>query len=73
MSKPINTKNAAERIGVKPQTLRTWRCRGCGPVYTRLGGPRGRAVYDVDELDRWLSERTFRSTSEEAVKNDQNK
>ena len=67
MEKRVNTNAAAKIIGVKPQTLRAWRCRGHGPKYIRLGGPRGRAVYDVDELDRWLIERTFRSTSEEVV------
>ena len=71
MAKRINTNNAAKIVGVQPQTMRAWRCRGRGPRYTRLGGARGRCVYNVDELERWLAERTYGSTSEEAVKNDE--
>ncbi len=72
MRKPINTSAAANRIGVEPQTMRAWRCRGVGPRYIRVGGPRGRCYYDVDELEQWLADRTFQSTSEEAEKSNSN-
>jgi len=63
----VPAREAAARIGVQPHTLATWRMRGCGPRYTRLGGPRGRVLYPVDELERWLAARTFASTSEETI------
>lgn len=41
--------------------------KGCGPSYTRLGGPRGRVVYGEEELSVFMAKRTFKSTSEELV------
>ena len=33
---------AAARFQLEPSTLRSWRCRGIGPTYTKLGpGKRG--------------------------------
>jgi len=58
---------AATRLGVKPHTLAVWRMRGVGPRYIRLGGPRGRVVYRVSDLDAYLEARTFKSTTEEAA------
>jgi transposase-like protein len=67
MNNYLPSPEAARRIGLKPHTLRVWRMAGRGPAYTRLGGPRARAVYEVEALEAWLRERTFRSTSEELV------
>jgi predicted site-specific integrase-resolvase len=33
----LNEKQAAEILGTVSATLRTWRCRGKGPAYVRLG------------------------------------
>jgi len=64
----LTTVLAALYIGVRPQTLRVWRCRGCGPAYVRIGtGPRTRAAYRRAELDQWLGAHTFRSTAAETV------
>jgi len=67
--KYLPSPEAARQIGLQPHTLRVWRMMGRGPAYTRLGGPRGRVVYDAEGLEAWLRERTFRSTSEELVAN----
>lgn len=67
MSAHLTAREVAERIGIKPHTLSVWRVYGRGPAYVRLGGPRGRAVYPADALERWLAERTFANTSEETV------
>ncbi len=33
----LDERAAAERLGVKPSTLRAWRQRGQGPAFVRLG------------------------------------
>jgi len=33
----VNDVRAAEILGLSPQTLRNWRCRGLGPNYVRFG------------------------------------
>lgn len=67
MTTCVTAKSAASRIGVGLHCLAIWRMKGCGPRYIRLGGPRGRVLYPVDELERWLEARTFASTSEETI------
>ena len=64
----LNTREAAEYLGVRPQTLRNWRCRGGGPRYVRRGiGLRSHAAYTKAELDAWLEARTFANTTAETV------
>jgi predicted DNA-binding transcriptional regulator AlpA len=56
----------AERIGVKPQTLRLWRHQGKGPQYIRLGDTsKARVGYFESDILDWLNERRFSSTTEE--------
>ena len=62
----VRTRQAAERIGLSPRTLERYRVVGGGPPYHKAG-PR-LVLYDVDELDQWLGDKRFASTSEyEAV------
>ncbi len=64
----LTSPQAAERLGLKPQTLRKWRCQGAGPRFVRLGtGPRARACYRLADLEAWLDARSFSSTAEETV------
>ena len=59
---------AAELLGVRPQTLRKWRCLGGGPPYIRLGrGLGARVAYRPADLNEWLLMHTFASTSEEGA------
>ncbi len=63
----LRTEQAAEYIGLRPQTLRLYRVRGSGPSFIRLGtGMRAPAGYRRSALDEWLAERTFTSTSQES-------
>lgn len=65
----LTTKGAADRLGLKPQTMRSWRASGRGPRYVRLGtGKFARAAYSKDELDTWIAARSFSSTSDETVR-----
>ena len=62
----LSTPEAAARLGLAPQTLRVWRCRGVGPRYVRLSA--SRCAYAEEELESFLSSRTFKSTAEETAR-----
>lgn len=56
-----NTKEAAARLSVKPNTLEIWRVRGEGPRFVKLG----RAVrYDDPDLDAYIEACKRGNTSE---------
>jgi transposase-like protein len=64
----LSTSETAERLGVRPQTLRKWRLLGKGPCYVRLGAsPQARVSYSLEAVQEWLDAHTFRSTSEETA------
>ena len=56
---------AAARCGVTERTMEAWRRRGIGPRYVVL--PSRRVRCDPEEVERWLAERTRRSTSDPGV------
>jgi len=65
----LTTSEAARFLGIKPQTMRAWRLTGRGPAYVRLGtGKFARAAYSEAELARFISARTFTSTTDETTK-----
>jgi hypothetical protein len=48
---------AADLLGIKPSTMRSWRCRGVGPSYVKLGRGKKAAVrYDRRDLDRFVEQ-----------------
>lgn len=50
----LTTPQAAEYIGLHKSTLDTWRCRGEGPRFVKLG----RAVrYRIKDLDAYIESR----------------
>jgi len=57
----LNAKAAAAYIGLATQTLAKLRCTGDSPPFFKIGR---QVVYDVSELDAWLSVRRRRSTSD---------
>ena len=52
---------AATYVGLSASTLNKLRVFGGGPAFLKLGR---RVVYDVRDLDQWLSDRRRQSTSE---------
>lgn len=62
MARWVRTKKLSEHSDIPERTLEKWRVTGGGPPFSKL---RGVVVYDVDAFDRWASNRTRTSTSEE--------
>lgn len=50
MSDYITTAQLAERLGMQPVTLRSWRLRGMGPPYIRAGG---KVLYPIKDVETW--------------------
>lgn len=51
----LTNRQAAARIGIHPVTLATWRSKGRGPEYQKLGsGPKGHIRYRADAVDAWM-------------------
>jgi len=57
----LNVKQAAERLGLSVSTLAKLRLSGDGPVFSKLGR---RVVYAPKDLEAWITENRFQSTSE---------
>lgn len=59
----VDPKEASLRMKLSVSTLAKMRCKGDGPPYIKLGS---RSVYyKVRDVDAYLSDRQFQSTSEE--------
>ncbi len=48
----LNERQAAEILGCKPNTLRTWRCIGIGPRFRKVGKRMVR--YRLIDIQRFL-------------------
>lgn len=57
----LNTKQASEYLGLKPNTLAKMRVYGNGPKYRKHGF---RVLYSLEELNAW-SEASCRSSTSE--------
>ncbi len=56
----VDTRRAAELIGMSKRTLEKWRSEGTGPPFLKLGR---RVLYSVADLEEWLRSRRRYSTS----------
>lgn len=58
----FTTSEAAEQLRLKPETLETWRCRGGGPVFVKLG----RAIrYRQEDIDTFINAAARRNTGDQ--------
>ena len=57
----VDTRQAAELIGMSKRTLEKWRVEGNGPPFLKLGR---RVLYSRADLKAWLLSRRRHSTSE---------
>src|SRR5690242_13600599 len=55
MQKLISTRQAAEMLGTTEGTLKSWRSRGVGPKWVKLGAA---VRYDVEELLDFIKRNT---------------
>ncbi len=62
----LNTeREEAERIGVSVRTIQSWRTKGTGPEFLKLG----RAVrYNPRSTDEWLASRVRTSTADRGAR-----
>ena len=60
--KLVSQSQAAEILGVSPRSLETWRIRGGGPAFIKIG----RAVrYDPDDLRAYIDQHRIANTAQE--------
>jgi predicted DNA-binding transcriptional regulator AlpA len=64
----LSNNAAAAALGIKPTTLKIWRCQGKGPRFIKLGSSiRSGVAYDPDDVEAWKAARKFASTSAATV------
>lgn len=61
----LNNREAAEFLGVKPNTLEIWRCKHIGPRYSKLGR---RVLYDVADLQEFFASRRIETLESASVR-----
>jgi predicted DNA-binding transcriptional regulator AlpA len=61
----LSTKELVSSLGIRNQTARLWRLQGRGPRYLKLSSTAVR--YRLSDVQAWLAERTFASTTEQSV------
>jgi len=53
----LRESQVAQRLGVSMPTLRSWRCRGIGPKFIKLGGGKKSPVrYDERDLEQYIAQ-----------------
>jgi predicted DNA-binding transcriptional regulator AlpA len=52
----LTTQQVADMLGVKPSTLRNWRCAKTGPPFIRI--TKRSVKYAQADIDRYVAERT---------------
>lgn len=53
---------AAEILRISERTLERMRLTGDGPLFMKAGARR--VIYSASDIESWLTERTYKSTSE---------
>jgi hypothetical protein len=57
----LNERDVSDYLDISVRTLQTWRYRGQGPAYERVGnGPKARVRYSVGVLAAWKHRRVHR-------------
>lgn len=53
----LNDEEAAELLSVSPATLRSWRCRGIGPSFVKMGpGKKSPVRYSASDIEAFISQ-----------------
>lgn len=64
MAKMMTDVEVGVMLGLTAQTLRTWRMKGQGPRFAKLGDA---VRYDEDDVKAWVEERKVNSTKTDEV------
>jgi hypothetical protein len=65
----LNSAQVAELLAVSQFTIRLWRIEGKGPRFIKMNpGKRAPVRYAKTDVEAWLRERTFASTSAYSAK-----
>lgn len=60
----LSNAEAASMLGIKPNTLEIWRCKGRGPRFCKMGGTKQSAIrYRSEDVAEWIEQQSFASTS----------
>lgn len=62
----LSTKEAAEYCGSTESSFEKLRGTGSGAAYNKIGR---KVVYDIKNLDEWMSQNTYRNTSDPRLLN----
>ena len=57
----LTVKEAAAFLKTKPQTLDKYRLTKSGPPFSRIGNGRGKILYRMSVLVKWLEENEMRA------------
>ena len=60
-SRYLLTREAADLMRMKPQTLRRWRWGGGGPRYIKAGS---KVLYRIQDIEAWMASRARTSTTD---------
>ena len=61
----LTSVEAADYLRLAVRTLQDMRVDGTGPSYYKMGpGRQAKVVYTLDDLDAWVAQYQYRSTSE---------
>lgn len=53
----LNDQDAATQLGVSPATLRSWRCRGIGPNFIKMGaGKKAGVRYSASDIEQFITQ-----------------
>jgi predicted DNA-binding transcriptional regulator AlpA len=53
----LNDQQVAERLCVSPATLRSWRCRGLGPAFIKMGnGIKAAVRYAESDIEQFIAQ-----------------
>lgn len=64
----LSNAQVAAILGIKPNTLEIWRCKGKGPEFCKLGThPSSPIRYQRSRVAAWLAGNTHTSTSSVSV------
>jgi hypothetical protein len=60
----VSNDEAARLLGITPNTLKLWRCKGRGPKFIKFGETKQSGVgYEVADIEAWKAARKFASTT----------